>query len=35
MGGLAAVARTLAISAIGGEGLIARHDWLYGFAPTT
>ena len=35
MGGLAAFARTLALSAIGGEGLIARHDWLYGFAPTT
>ena len=33
MGGVAGVARTLALSAIGGEGLIARHDWLYGFAP--
>jgi salicylate hydroxylase len=35
LGGVAGFARTLALSAIGGEGLVARHDWLYGFAPAT
>jgi salicylate hydroxylase len=33
LGGLAGLGRTLAISAIGGERLISRYDWLYGFAP--
>jgi len=33
LGGLAGLARSLALAAIGGERLISRYDWLYGFAP--
>jgi salicylate hydroxylase len=33
MGGIKGLARTLALSALGGERLISRYDWLYGYAP--
>jgi len=26
--------RTLAVAAMGGERLISRYDWLYGWTPT-
>ncbi|HEY6258347.1 MAG TPA: FAD-dependent monooxygenase [Xanthobacteraceae bacterium] len=35
MSGLAGFARTLALSAIGGERLISRYDWLYGWTPVS
>jgi salicylate hydroxylase len=34
MGALAGVMRTLALAALGGERLISRYDWLYGWTPT-
>jgi salicylate hydroxylase len=33
LGGPGAFLRTLALSAIGGERLLARYDWLYGWRP--
>jgi salicylate hydroxylase len=33
MGAVAGVVRTLALAAMGGERLISRYDWLYGWAP--
>ncbi|HKA80996.1 MAG TPA: FAD-dependent monooxygenase [Xanthobacteraceae bacterium] len=33
MGGAGAVLRTLALLAMGGQRLIARYDWLYGWTP--
>jgi salicylate hydroxylase len=33
LGGPGAFLRTLALSAIGGERLLARYDWLYGWTP--
>src|SRR5262249_10312255 len=33
LGGAGAFLRTLALTAIGGERLLARYDWLYGWAP--
>jgi salicylate hydroxylase len=33
MSPVAAFMRTLAIAAIGGERLISRYDWLYGWTP--
>jgi salicylate hydroxylase len=33
MGGAGAVLRTLALLAMGGQRLIARYDWLYGWKP--
>jgi salicylate hydroxylase len=33
LGGPGAFLRTLALTAIGGERLLARYDWLYGWAP--
>ena len=35
LGGPGAFLRTLALSAIGGERLLARYDWLYGWTPAT
>jgi 2-polyprenyl-6-methoxyphenol hydroxylase-like FAD-dependent oxidoreductase len=32
--GVAGFMRTLAVAAIGGERLISRYDWLYGWTPT-
>ena len=32
--GVAGFLRTLAVAAIGGERLISRYDWLYGWTPT-
>jgi salicylate hydroxylase len=34
MGGVAGFMRTLALGALGGERLITRYDWLYGWTPT-
>src|SRR4029453_3268010 len=34
-GGPGAFLRTLALSPIGGERLLARYDWLYGWTPAT
>jgi salicylate hydroxylase len=34
MGGIAGFLRTLSFAALGGERLIARYDWLYGWRPT-
>lgn len=31
LGGIAALARDMALSALGAKGLAARYDWLYGF----
>ena len=31
MGGPAASLRTLALAAIGGQRLLTRYDWLYGW----
>ena len=33
LGGAAAVLRTLALTAMGGQRLIRRYDWLYGWTP--
>jgi salicylate hydroxylase len=33
MGAVAGLVRTLALAAMGGERLISRYDWLYGWAP--
>jgi hypothetical protein len=33
MRGAAAVVRSLALMAMGGERLISRYDWLYGWTP--
>ena len=33
MGVLAGVMRTLAVAAVGGERLISRYDWVYGWKP--
>jgi len=33
MGGIAGLVRTIALAALGGERLVRRHDWLYGWAP--
>ena len=33
MGALAGFLRTLAVAAVGGERLISRYDWLYGWKP--
>jgi salicylate hydroxylase len=33
MGGIGGLMRTLALAAMGGERLIRRQDWLYGWAP--
>src|SRR5215472_8942505 len=33
LGGAGAFLRTLALTAISGERLLARYDWLYGWAP--
>jgi salicylate hydroxylase len=33
MSGPAAVLRSLALMAMGGDRLISRYDWLYGWAP--
>lgn len=33
LGGAGAFLRTLALTAIGGERLLARYDWLYGWTP--
>jgi len=33
LGGPGAFLRTLALTAIGGERLLARYDWLYGWRP--
>jgi salicylate hydroxylase len=33
MGPLAGFLRTLAVAAVGGERLISRYDWLYGWRP--
>jgi salicylate hydroxylase len=35
LGGPGAFLRTLALSAIGSERLLARYDWLYGWTPAT
>jgi salicylate hydroxylase len=35
MGGVAGFMRTLALGALGGERLITRYDWLYGWTPTS
>ena len=34
MSGLAGFMRSLALGAMGGERLISRYDWLYGWTPT-
>jgi salicylate hydroxylase len=34
MDGVAGLMRTLAVAAMGGERLITRYDWLYGWKPT-
>ena len=34
MGAVAGLVRSLAVAAMGGERLISRYDWLYGWAPT-
>jgi salicylate hydroxylase len=34
MGAFAGFMRTLAVAAVGGERLISRYDWLYGWKPT-
>jgi salicylate hydroxylase len=34
MGAVAGLVRSLALAAMGGERLISRYDWLYGFAIT-
>jgi salicylate hydroxylase len=34
MSGVAGFMRSLAVSAMGGERLISRYDWLYGWTPT-
>jgi salicylate hydroxylase len=33
MGAAAGLVRSLALAAMGGERLISRYDWLYGWAP--
>jgi salicylate hydroxylase len=33
MGGAAALLRSLALTAMGGQRLIRRYDWLYGWTP--
>ena len=33
MSGVAGFMRTLALGAMGGERLISRYDWLYGWTP--
>jgi salicylate hydroxylase len=33
MGPVAGLVRSLALAAIGGERLISRYDWVYGWAP--
>jgi salicylate hydroxylase len=33
LGGAPALLRNLALSAMGGERLIRRYDWLYGWRP--
>ena len=33
MGGAEAVLRTLALIALGGDRLVRRYDWLYGWKP--
>jgi salicylate hydroxylase len=33
MGGAAAALRSLALMAMGGDRLISRYDWLYGWTP--
>jgi salicylate hydroxylase len=33
MGGAEALLRSIAIVAMGGQRLIARYDWLYGWQP--
>jgi salicylate hydroxylase len=33
LGGAGAWLRTLALRAMGGERLLARYDWLYGWTP--
>ena len=34
MSAAAGLVRTLAVSVIGGERLISRYDWLYGWTPS-
>ncbi|MFL4998911.1 MAG: FAD-dependent monooxygenase, partial [Xanthobacteraceae bacterium] len=34
LGGAAAALRSLALMAMGGDRLISRYDWLYGWTPT-
>ncbi len=34
LGPVAGFMRTLAVAAVGGERLISRYDWLYGWTPT-
>jgi salicylate hydroxylase len=34
LGGAAALARSIAMRAMGGERLITRYDWLYGWSPS-
>jgi hypothetical protein len=34
MGGVGALLRTAAFAALGGERLIGRYDWLYGWKQT-
>jgi salicylate hydroxylase len=34
LGAVAGLVRSLAVAAMGGERLISRYDWLYGWAPT-
>lgn len=31
LGGIAGLARDMALSALGANGLASRYDWLYGF----
>jgi hypothetical protein len=33
MGGAEAFLRTIALLAMGGQRLLARYDWLYGWKP--
>jgi salicylate hydroxylase len=35
MGAVGGLVRTLTLAAMGGERLISRYDWLYGWAPTS
>jgi hypothetical protein len=34
MSAVAGLMRSLAVAAMGGERLISRYDWLYGWAPS-